>query len=92
MKIVDDAVVELKKVSPSITKFTAIGLVIGVVLACAVIIISDMLDDVIRDDSYILQNYDIPILAKVPELLDDESSRYGYYSKYGGRRSNDLDA
>ncbi len=95
MKIVDDAVVNLKKVSPSITKYTAIGLVIGVVLACAVIIVSDMLDDVIRDDSYILQNYDIPILAKVPELLDEESSRYGYYSRYGGRRSTtttDLDA
>ena len=79
VQIVDRAVVSTAKVSPNITKYTAMGMLLGVAAACAVLIIIDLLDSVIRNEEYILQNYDLPILAKIPDLLSDGTSHYGYY-------------
>ena len=81
-KVVDYAVVNPVKVSPSITKYTAIGLLIGVVLACVAIILEDIFDDTIRDDTYLLNTYeDIPTLAVIPNLLNDTTGSY-YYNNY----------
>ena len=79
MEVVDSAIPEFKKVSPSITKNTAIGLILGVLLAVAVLVILALRDDTIHDEDYVLQNYDCPILAKVPNLLNSGSKHYGYY-------------
>ena len=81
-KVVDYAVVNASKVSPSIKKYTAIGLLIGVVLACVVIVLNDIFDDTIKDDSYLLQTYEnIPTLAVIPNLMDHKSSSYYYNNK-----------
>ncbi len=83
VKIVDSAVVNNAKVSPSITTNTALGLILGFVGSCAVLAVLALLDDTIRDEEYILQNYDLPVLAKIPDLLSDESGKkYSYYNAY----------
>jgi capsular polysaccharide biosynthesis protein len=79
MEVVDSAIPELQKVSPSITKYTAIGLILGVLLAVAAVTVAALLDGTIHDEDYILQNYDCPILAKVPNLLQSGSKSYAYY-------------
>ncbi len=79
MEVVDSAIPNLNKVAPSITKYTAIGLILGVLLAAAILVILAIMDDTIHDEDYILQNYDCPILAKVPNLLNSGSKHYGYY-------------
>lgn len=79
MEIVDFAVVNTQKVSPSITKHTEIGLLLGVLLSVIVIVIVALLDDTIHDDEYILKTYDYPILAKVPNLLATSDKQYAYY-------------
>ena len=79
MEVVDSAVPELQKVAPSITTYTAVGFVLGVLLSIIVLVILALLDDRIHDEDYILQNYDCPILAKVPDLLNSGSRHYGYY-------------
>ncbi|MBE6727653.1 MAG: hypothetical protein E7562_03285 [Ruminococcaceae bacterium] len=81
MEVVDSAVAEYEKVAPSITQYTAVGLVLGVLLSTIVLIITAMLDDTIHDDEYILRTYDYPILAKVPDLLNSGNKQYGYYSQ-----------
>ena len=81
MQIVDAPVASNKKVSPNVTKYTAAGIIIGVILSSAVLIVADILDDVIRDDSYILEAYNIPILARVPDLLSEDTGRYGILQK-----------
>ena len=88
MEVVDSAVPELNKVGPSITKYTAIGLFLGVFLAVAVIAVLAIMDDTIHDEDYILQNYDCPILAKVPNLVNSSGKRYGYYYQYRSRSKN----
>lgn len=81
MEVVDSAVPELEKVSPSITKFTAISFVLGVLLSGIILAIAAMLDDTVHDEEYVLQTYDYPILAKIPNLLDSGAKQYGYYSQ-----------
>lgn len=79
MRIVSGAIANQKKVAPNITRYTAMGLLAGILIAAAIIVVLDLLNDVIRDENHILQTYDIPILAQVPDLLDDSSARHGYY-------------
>lgn len=81
MEVVDSAVVNLNKVAPSITKYTAMGGVFGVVIALIAIVIMAIADDTIHDEEYILQNYKYPILAKVPDLYSSDSKGYSYYKR-----------
>ena len=84
MKVVDSAIVDPQKVSPSITKFTAIGIILGVLIVAGVIAVFAILDDTIHDEEYILRTYDYPILAKVPNLVGGSGSykyKYNYYSR-----------
>ena len=79
VRIVDYAVVPSEKVSPSIRLYTLVGLIGGLLLSCAVIIVIETLDDQIRSEEYLLENYaDIPLLTVVPDLLNDKMHK-GYY-------------
>lgn len=80
MANVEDAV-EGTKVGPSATRYTAIGMVVGVVCSMIVLIIAALMDDTIHDEEYILNTYDYPILGKVPNLLNTGGKSYSYYSQ-----------
>ena len=88
MEVVDSAVPELEKVAPSITKYTAVGLLLGVLLSVVVLVILALLDDTIHDEEYILRTYDYPILGKVPDLLNAGSKSYGYYTQKSQKTRN----
>lgn len=88
MEVVDTAIPDLEKVAPSITQYTAIGLVIGVLISVITLIVFALMDDTIHDEEYVLRTYDYPILGKVPDLLDTGNKSYGYYSQKGQRASN----
>lgn len=81
MEVVDSAIPELDKVGPSISKYTAIGMVFGMVLTVVVLVIVALMDDTIHDEEYVLNTYDYPILGKVPNLLNTGSKSYSYYSQ-----------
>ena len=81
MEVVDSAIPDLQKVAPSITKYTAIGLILAAFLAVAVLTVISLMDDTIHDEEYILKTYDYPILGKIPNLLDTGSKSYSYYSQ-----------
>ena len=82
MEVVDSAIPNLEKVAPNITRYTAIGLFLGVLISIIAISIAAVVDDTIHDEEYVLQTYDYPILAKVPDLLNSGAKQYGYYYKY----------
>lgn len=81
MEVVDSAIPNLSKVAPSITKYTAVGMILGVLFTMIIIIIVALLDGTIRDEEYVLKTYDYPILGKVPDLLGPGSKAYAYYSQ-----------
>ncbi len=82
MEVVDSAIVNLQKVSPSITKYTAVGMILGMLVAALILAVVAVMDDRIHDEEYLLHNYPYPILAKIPDLSAD-NGRYGYaYYRY----------
>ncbi len=93
MEVVDSAVVNLRKVEPSITKYTAIGLVVGVLFAAAIVTIIAAVDNRIHDEDYLLRTYKYPILAKVPALnVSANGYGYGYGYGYYARNNNNTTA
>ncbi len=89
MEIVDSAIPNLQKVAPSITKYTAVGLILGVLFSVLALAVRAMMDNTIHDEEYIIQNYNYPILAKIPDLLDTGAKRYGY-NYYSKRKKNNT--
>lgn len=95
VRIVDYAVEPSHRSSPSYTKNIAIGMILGFILVCAVVIISELFDDTIREEDYLEQTFkDIPVLASIPNLLQGNKARYrqynrGSYSSYSKYGDND---
>ncbi len=88
MNVVEYAEPDTNKVAPSITKYTLVGIIIGVLLAVVSIAVSAMMDDTLHDEEFITQNYTYPILARIPDLANStgKGKKYGYYyqnHKYG---------
>jgi len=84
VSIVDYAVVPSKKVSPNVRIYTVVGMLIGMGLSAAAIALFEILDDRIRYEGYLLENYEnIPLLTVVPDLLGDSSKMGSYYYQYG---------
>lgn len=83
-RIVDYAIVNSAKVSPSITKNCIIGFVIGAIVACIIIVIRTLTDTIIRDEEYLTETYNLPVLAAIPDLLhiQEKSKQYSSYSSY----------
>ena len=81
VRIVDYAVVPAKKSSPSISRYTMVGLILGFVISCAAIAVAEIRDDKIHSEEYLLTNYkNIPLLSVIPDLLEKKGK--GYYSYY----------
>lgn len=85
MKIVDTGVVNLQKVSPSVTKYTAVGFMLGAFVSVAILVIIALSDGTIHGEEYIMETYKYPILAKIPDLTGDGHKKgyYSYYKKHG---------
>ena len=88
MEVVDSAIPDVQKVAPSITRYTAIGLALGVLISVIVVIVLALMDDTIHDEEYVLRTYDYPILGKVPDLLNSGNKSYRYYSQKNQKTGN----
>ena len=94
VRIVDYAIIPAHRASPSFVKNTMIGVLAGMVIACAWIIIKNILDEqqnvVIRSSDDLRALYpDIPILALIPDMRLSEKKGY-YYSSYYGKDSKGV--
>ena len=85
-KIVDYAVANPNKVSPSTSRYAIIGALIGAVITSFIIVLKNYFDDTIKDDSYLLTAYDdVAILAIIPNLDNDKKGGSYYKSYYSGK-------
>lgn len=84
VSVIDYAVVARSASSPSYTKNTAIGMLLGFVIACGIIILRSLMDSTIREEEFLLDKYkNIPVLATIPDLLEDSQGGYYGYGGYG---------
>ena len=84
VSVIDYAVVANSASSPSYMKNTAIGMLLGFVIACGIIILISLMDSTIREEEYLLDKYkNIPVLSTIPDLYEDsQGGYYGYGSSY----------
>lgn len=54
--------------SPDVASNTSLGVIIGLLLACAVVIIKSLTDTTIWTEEDIAKQFDVPILGTVPQL------------------------
>ena len=82
-KVVDTAVVASAPSSPNYTKNTMLGLVVGLLLAAAAVVVVTLMDITIRTEEDITQSCKYPVLAAVPDMGVNElgGSYYGYGKK-----------
>lgn len=90
VEVVDSAIPILEKIAPSITRYTAVGMIFGVLLCVIALVIAALLDDTIHDEDYVLNTYEYPILGKVPDLLNTGNKKYGYYYTQGKHKKDDC--
>jgi len=85
VRIVDHAILPTARSSPNYTRNAVLGMILGFLFSAAIIIIVDLMDSSVRDEEYLTQRYDIPLLAVIP---DSYSSRKSSYKKYYGKYYN----
>ena len=92
VRIVDYAIVPSSRSGPSYSRRAMIGFLIGLVLSVAVIVIRVLFDNFIREEQYITQTYDYPILASIPDLrVTGNRSGGGYYGYRAERVSAETE-
>lgn len=94
VRIVDYAIIPAHRASPSYAKNTIIGVLAGIMLSSAWVIVKNILDDrrneVIRSSDDLRAMYpNIPILALIPDMRLSEKKGY-YYSSYYGKDSKGV--
>ena len=80
-KIVDTAVMPVSPSSPSYTKNTLLGFVIGALLVAVFIAVRELMSITIRNEEDSTQVCKYPLLASVPDM--ELVSKGGYYYGYG---------
>lgn len=78
VRIVDYAVVPSEKDSPSLLMNGLIGAALGFALACSVVLVQELTDKQIHDSSYLLETYDIPVLAVIPDIMSHKHTNEYY--------------
>ncbi len=78
-RIVDYAVEPSVPCSPNVTKNIVLGMLLGILLSSGVIIVLELMDDQIHDTDYLLNTYELPVLAVVPDLQSSSKNKSGYY-------------
>lgn len=80
MQIIDAPVLPTKIATPSYTKNALVGLLLGVFLAAAVIVLRAVLDDRVKGEEELESRFGLPILGSVPNMASAAraGSKYGY--------------
>lgn len=84
-RVIDAAQVPTARSSPDYTRTTMTGIVVGCALAIAYITLLHLTDVRIKTEEDLLDNYELPILGRVPDFAQLESSygkKYGYQTPY----------
>ena len=79
IKVVDYAETPQSRVSPNYIHYAMIGLLAGIALCAGVILLIAYLDDEIHNEDYLLNAYNYPVLASIPDLTSKSAGKYGYY-------------
>ena len=83
-KIVESSVVAAGPSSPSYTKNTVVGFLVGVLAMAMFLVVRELMNVTIRTEEDIAQACKHPVLASVPDM--EVTSKGGYYYGYGSKK------
>lgn len=86
VRIMDYATPPSARSSPSYSKNVLIGAMLGFLLCSGVIVLIEILDDKIKNANMLVQRYEFPLLAEIPDLYAKKHSSYKY-KYYGSTRA-----
>ncbi len=89
VRVVDMAVIPARPTSPNVMRNTMLGSLMGLLLMLIVLVVQELMDDLIYDTDYLIQTYDLPILAEIPDLMEADVDSYdkdGFAGAGRGRR------
>lgn len=82
-RIVEHAIIPTTKSSPSYSRNTMMGALLGFVIAVGIIVLLEMMDTTIRRESDFSAITNLPVLAYIPDFSDgSEKKSYGKYGSY----------
>ena len=91
MKIVDTAQMPDMRHSPSYTKYTVVGALIGAVLMLAYIVTKQLFDDKIKDEEGLEERYGVPVVGVIPDMSKNSpGGSYYYYYRKSDRKAFDT--
>ncbi len=84
VKIVDMAVVPVARSSPSYSRYAAIGMLLGIVISAAGILLRTYLNDTISSSDWLVEAFkeESPVISVIPKD-GSKGKKYGKYGKYG---------
>ncbi len=93
MEVVDSAIPNLQKISPSISKYTLIAMLVGVLAAAGILAAVVVMDDTIHSEEMVLEICNYPILARIPNLQENPTDDYSYqYERSHARAASKREA
>ncbi len=72
---------------PSTLKNMVIGAAIGFIFACGIIVLMEVFNKDIYNDEYLIETYNLPVLAAIPDFEHTETKKGYYKYGYGYRKS-----
>ncbi len=91
MQIIDEPLVPTSINSPSYSRNTAIGALLGAVVAAAIIVVKELLDDHVKNEDDLEEKFSIPVVGVIPDINSaiKQSTKYAYaYKAYEGGKNN----
>ncbi len=87
VNVIDYALVNKNPINPNGVKNGVTGMLVGIVLACAFILIRELLDVRIKNESDIEKLFDYPVLGIIPKIGEKNSGQESYYYRNSYYRS-----
>lgn len=84
-KIIEDGEVATTKTSPSLTKNTMIGFLVGAFLVCAIIVVLELLDDAVQSEADVERYLELSILAVVPNKEAEQKKKKKVQKEKAGK-------
>ena len=87
VSIIDYALANPNPINQNKTKKVTMGMIIGFVLACAFILVRELLDARIKNEADLEKLFDYPILGVIPKIGEKNSGQESYYYRNSYYRS-----
>ena len=87
VETVDKAKLPTKPSSPNVSQNTIIGILVGLVLACGMAFIFELMNTSVKSKEELVEQYKLPVLSVIPNLHSEGSPHGRYGGRYGYRYS-----